>query len=65
MPRVFDKTFTGENGRLNGKSTGIGLYIAKKLCTKLGHNIYIESVKGEYTKVSIMFGKNDYYLNNE
>lgn len=62
LPRVFDKTFTGENGRLNGKSTGIGLYIAKKLCTKLGHDIFIESKKGEYTKVSIVFGMNDYYL---
>ena len=39
----------------------MGLYIIKKLCDKLGHNIYIESVEKEYTKVIIEFGKNDMY----
>ena len=61
LPRVFTKSFTGENGRLTTKSTGMGLYIAKNLCTKLGHQIKIESKVGEYTKVSIIFAKNDFY----
>ena len=61
ISRVFNKSFTGENGRLREKSTGMGLYIAKKLCDKLGHKITIESKLGEYTKVTIMFSKNDFY----
>lgn len=61
IKRVFDKSFTGKNGRDRIKSTGMGLYIVKNLCSKLGHNIYIESVLDEYTKVIIEFGKNNYY----
>ncbi|MGN1312527.1 MAG: ATP-binding protein [Bacilli bacterium] len=61
IDRVFDKFFTGINGREKVKSTGMGLYIIKKLCDKLGHNIYIESVLDEYTKVTLEFGKNDLY----
>ncbi len=59
--RVFDKSFTGSNGRDKVKSTGMGLYIIKRLCDKLGHNIYIESEEKKYTKVIIEFGKNDLY----
>ncbi|MGI6094797.1 MAG: sensor histidine kinase [Lachnospiraceae bacterium] len=61
LGRVFEKSFTGENGRQRAKSTGMGLYIAKKLCERLGHGLDIESQQGEYTMVSISFGKNDYY----
>ncbi len=61
IPRVFEKSFTGSNGRLRAKSTGMGLYIAKKLCEKLGHKIKIESKIGEYTKVTIIFSNNDFY----
>lgn len=59
--KVFDKSFTGENGRKKAKSTGMGLYIARNLCEKLGHELKIESVYGEYTKVIITFSKNDFY----
>ena len=59
--RVFEKSFTGDNGREKTKSTGMGLYIIKKLCDKLGHNIYIDSMEKSYTKVIIEFGKNDIY----
>ena len=59
--RVFEKTFTGENGRNRSKSTGMGLYIVKKLCEKLGHKIIIESGQNEYTEVIIAFSKNDFY----
>lgn len=61
IKRVFEKTFTGENGRTMSKSTGMGLYIVKKLCDKLGHKITIDSIKGEYTDVIISFTKNDFY----
>lgn len=55
LPRVFDKGFTGYIGRREEKSTGIGLYLAKKLAKRLGHDITIESEYGEYTKVTIIF----------
>lgn len=61
MPKVFDKSFTGENGRKNISSTGMGLYLSKKLCKRLGHDIKIESNKGSFTKVSIYFKDNKYY----
>lgn len=59
--RVFDKSFTGENGRSIGTSTGMGLYICKRLCEKMGHLIQVESRQGEYTMVTISFRKDDYY----
>ncbi len=61
IKQVFDKTFTGENGRIKGKSTGMGLFICKNMCEKLGHKIEIESEEKKYTKVSISFAKNKYY----
>ena len=61
IPYIFDKSFTGENGRTHSKSTGMGLYIVKKLCDKLGHGIEVNSIQGEFTEFSITFGKNDLY----
>lgn len=61
MNRVFDKTFTGSNGRKGANSTGMGLYISEKLLKKLGHKITIESSFENYTKVNIVFSNNDYY----
>lgn len=61
IPKVFNKSFTGYNGRIKSSSTGMGLFIAKNLCTKLGHQISLESKEGEYTKVLIIFAKNKYY----
>ena len=61
LKQVFDKSFTGENGRNTNKSTGMGLFIAKNMCSKLGHKIDIESVYNKYTKVYITFAKNKYY----
>ena len=55
LDRVFEKGFTGSTGRLNNKSTGIGLYLCRKLCNKLGLLIDIESEINSYTKVSITF----------
>ena len=59
LPRIFDKSFTGENGRTHAASTGMGLYIIKSLCTRLGHTVRAESVQGEYTDIIISFGKNE------
>ena len=61
LPRIFEKSFTGENGRRREKSTGMGLYIARNLCRKLGHGITAQSVQGEYTEFIITFSLNDYY----
>jgi len=59
--RVFDKGFTGENGRKHAKSTGIGLYLCKKLCLKLGLNISASSEQGKGTSVEIIFPKSSMY----
>lgn len=58
LPRIFDKGFTGTNGRRNERSTGIGLYICKKLCLKLGLGISASSVLGEGTTIDIILPKN-------
>ena len=63
ITRVFERGFTGENGRIIGqKSTGIGLYLCKKLCDKLGLGIELNSEKGEGTEVRIIFPKNSYTI---
>lgn len=62
LSRVFDRGFTGFNGREFSKSTGMGLYLAKRLARKLGHNLSIDSVYGESTRLTIHFPKlGDYY----
>lgn len=53
LPRVFEKGFTGYNGRTDKKSTGIGLYLCKRILTKLSHSISIESEVGKGTLVRI------------
>ena len=59
--RVFEKGFTGTNGRLsNKKSTGIGLYLCKKLCDKLGISIELDSKENEFTEIKIIFPNSSY-----
>ncbi|MBZ9607328.1 sensor histidine kinase [Clostridium estertheticum] len=53
--RVFEKGFTGENGRKFSKSTGMGLYLCEKLCSKLGLKITIDSEENKGTKVTLIF----------
>jgi hypothetical protein len=60
LPYIFEKSFTGVNGRTHAKSTGMGLYIVKKLCGKLGHSVSVKSVQGEFTEIIITFGRNDF-----
>lgn len=62
IDRVFEKGFTGENGRNFGKSTGIGLYLCKKLCDKLGIGISLTSKEKIGTKVSIVFPKGKFNI---
>ena len=60
LPYIFDRSFTGENGRIRSKSTGMGLYIVRNLCEKLGHSVNAESNQGEFTEITLSFGKNDF-----
>lgn len=53
LPRVFERGFTGYNGRNNKKSTGLGLYLCKRIIQKLGHEITIQSQEGKGTKVLV------------
>ncbi len=57
LPRVFEKGFTGYNGRTDKKSTGIGLYLCKSVMDKLRHQIWIESEAGRGTKVYLSFAR--------
>ena len=59
LKRVFDKGFTGTIGRQKQKSTGIGLYLCKKLCLRLNHEIKIDS-NGDGTTVTIIFPISSY-----
>lgn len=64
LPYIFEKSFTGQNGRSEAKSTGMGLYIVKTLCDRLGHGINVSSTKNKYTEFVILFAKHDFYKMN-
>ncbi len=51
LPRIFEKSFTGENGRADRHATGLGLYLCRRACRLLGHGITAESEVGRGTKV--------------
>ena len=53
--RVFERGFSGYNGRLTQQSSGLGLYLSKKIADQLGHKIAIDSQVGQGTTVSIAF----------
>lgn len=53
VPRIFEKGFTGYNGRSGRKSTGLGLYLCKTACSRLSHKISAESAPGKGTVISI------------
>lgn len=57
LPRIFENGYTGCNGRLDKKASGIGLYLCRKICERLGHTIAAESVLGEGTTIRIWFGE--------
>lgn len=55
LPRIFENGYTGLNGRLDKKASGIGLFLCKRICDNLGINIYAESSVGEGTAVYLKF----------
>lgn len=59
LPRIFEKGFTGQNGRIVHQSTGIGLYLCKRLCEKLGIGICANS-EGKGTTILLSFHINDF-----
>ena len=54
---MFNKFYTGENGRKYRESTGMGLYLVKEVADKLEHRIELESTIGEGTTIRIIFSK--------
>lgn len=60
ISRIFEKGFTGSNGRNHEKSTGMGLYLCRKLCDKLGIDIRAESVYGKGSKILLEFPISNY-----
>lgn len=62
LPRVFDKGFTGTNGRNGENATGLGLYLCKRLCDKLGAGLSVSS-GSEGTKFRLVFNGNELVIN--
>lgn len=64
LGRVFNAFFTGKNGRKTSESTGMGMYLAKRICSELGNELYVESEEGKGTTFHIVFykGKNIFKL---
>lgn len=60
LPRIYEKGFTGKNGRTGKSSTGIGLFLCKRLCEKLGIDIAVKSKIGKGTSVELYFPKGDF-----
>ena len=55
LPRIFEKGYTGLNGRIDEKASGIGLYLCDKICRKLGHKITAESDKnGTIIRINLL-----------
>ncbi|GIM46202.1 two-component sensor histidine kinase [Collibacillus ludicampi] len=61
LPRVFDAFFTGENGRLTSESSGIGLFLVKQVCDRLGHRIEMDSQPDKGTTVTLTFSSDSLY----
>ncbi|HLR92271.1 MAG TPA: sensor histidine kinase [Atopostipes sp.] len=59
LPKIFEKGYTGLNGRLHEKSTGLGLFLSRKICQRLGHRLTIESEPGEGTIARIHFEREE------
>lgn len=62
LPRIFEKGFTGTNGRKNDRATGMGLYLCRKLCRKLGIEIYAQSEYGTGTCIALEFPVSRYVI---
>ena len=62
LGRIFDKGYTGTNGRLNTKATGMGLYYAKRMANILNIGLQVKSQKGEFTEFMLAFYKHSDYI---
>lgn len=60
LPRVFEKGYTGYNGRQDKRASGLGLYLCKRVCDRLGHGISITSKPGEGTRVRLDLSRRDF-----
>ena len=65
VPRVFERGFTGENGRGGTRSTGMGLYLVRELCRKMGLSVAVTSEAGAWTDVSVTFPTNRLHILGE
>ncbi|KAF6626196.1 sensor histidine kinase [Paenibacillus sp. DRB1-1] len=61
IPRIFDPFFTGENGRITGESTGMGLYLVKQICDRLGYKVSVSSEKNIGTSFIIHLNNQNIY----
>lgn len=59
LPRIFERGFTGYNGRLDEKATGLGLYMCDRIMRRMGHTIRVESEPGKGTKAILGFVQRD------
>ena len=59
LPRVFEQGFTGYNGRADKKATGLGLYLCRRVCRRLGHTITMRSRVGEGTEITISLARTE------
>lgn len=60
LPKIFNKGYSGLNGRLHEKSTGLGLFLSKKICRRLGHSLDIQSEAGKGTRVAISMARENW-----
>lgn len=65
LPRIFEPSFTGENGRISSQSTGMGLYLVHEACQELGHRLWIESTVSKGTVVHLTFVHQDIPLSKD
>ena len=62
LPRIFEKGYTGYNGRMDKRASGLGLYLCKRICDNLGIKITAESVLGEGTSFYLKFDLDQKFL---
>ena len=59
LPRIFERGYTGRNGRADQRASGIGLYLCRRIADNLGHALYAESEPGRGTVMRIDFPKRE------
>ena len=64
LPRIFENGYTGCNGRNDKKASGIGLYLCKRICKNLGHEITASSVLGKGTTIKINLNQKKIFISD-